>query len=127
MFDVVEWGLPKGGLASNTVKSQDRVFSVQIPRDPSSLEVKVDGDMTEQAHSVFSQLKTAMEAAGGTLADVAQLQIFIVEASEAAAMNAVYKEYFSEPYPNRATVVVKELLRPNMKIEIVVQACLGGN
>ncbi len=57
MFEVVDWGLPKGGLASNTVKSQDRVFSVQIPRDPLSLEVKVDGDMTEQAHSVFSQLK----------------------------------------------------------------------
>ncbi len=114
MFDVIEWGLPKGGLASNTVKSQDRVFSVQIPRDPLSLEVKVDGDMTEQAHSVFSQLKTAMEAAGGTLADVAQLQIFIVEASDAAAMNAVHKEYFSQPYPNRATVVVKELLRPTV-------------
>lgn len=125
MFDVVEWGLPKGGLVSNTVKSQDRIFSVQIPRDPLSLEVKVDGDMTEQAHSVFSQLKKAMKAAGGTLADVAQLQIFIIEASDAPAMNAVYKEYFSAPYPNRATVVVKELLRPNMRIEIVVQACLG--
>jgi len=36
-----------------------------------------------------------------------------------------WEEYFSEPYPNRATVVVKELLRPNMRIEIVAQACLG--
>ncbi len=125
MFNVVDWGMPKGGLASNTVKSKDRVFSVQIPRDPLSLEVKVDGDMTKQAHSVFSQLKKAMEAAGGSLADVAQLQMFIIEASDALAMNAVYKEYFSEPYPNRATVVVKELLRPGMRIEIVVQACLG--
>lgn len=112
-------------MASNTVKSQDRVFSVQIPRDPLSLEVDVDGDISEQAHSVFSQLKKAMEAAGGSLADVAQLQIFIIEASDAPAMNAVYKEYFSQPYPNRATVVVKELLRPNMRIEIVAQACLG--
>ena len=88
MFDVVEWGLPKGGLASNTVKSQDRVFSVQIPRDPLSLEVKVDGDMKEQAHSVFSQLKKAMEAAGGSLADVAQLQMFIIEASDLTFSNS---------------------------------------
>jgi len=36
--------------------------------------------MKEQAHSVFSQLKKAMEAAGGSLADVAQLQMFIIEA-----------------------------------------------
>ena len=41
-------------------------------------------------------------------------------------MNEVYKEYFSPPYPSRATVVVKELMGPTMRVEIVAHANLGA-
>jgi enamine deaminase RidA (YjgF/YER057c/UK114 family) len=42
-------------------------------------------------------------------------------------MNKVYGEYFSDPYPNRATVVVAALLVPEAKVEIVAYAHLGAN
>lgn len=61
------------------------------------------------------------------MADVAQITIFLTDAADAAGMNEVYAEAFSAPYPNRATVVVKELLSPGMKIEMVVHACVGGS
>jgi enamine deaminase RidA (YjgF/YER057c/UK114 family) len=41
-------------------------------------------------------------------------------------MNAVWRDIFREPYPCRATVVVKELLAPGMRIEIVATAHLGA-
>ena len=40
-------------------------------------------------------------------------------------MNEVYKEFFSPPYPSRATVVVKELMGPTMRVEIIAHAYLG--
>ncbi len=40
-------------------------------------------------------------------------------------MNRVYTEYFAEPYPTRATVVVKELIGGKTKVEIQAQAWLG--
>jgi 2-iminobutanoate/2-iminopropanoate deaminase len=58
---------------------------------------------------------------GGTMADVTQVMIYLGDAEVFAAMNEVYKEYFVEPYPNRATVVVG-LLEPDMKIEMLVRA-----
>jgi 2-iminobutanoate/2-iminopropanoate deaminase len=41
-------------------------------------------------------------------------------------MNEVYTEYFSQPFPSRATVVVKELLSPGMRVELIAQAYLGS-
>ncbi len=66
-----------------------------------------------------------MAAAGGTLADVTQVMIYITDAKHFAAMNEVYKEYFIEPYPNRATVVAG-LLVPGMNVEMLVHAHIGA-
>jgi enamine deaminase RidA (YjgF/YER057c/UK114 family) len=41
-------------------------------------------------------------------------------------MNKIYAEFFKEPYPVRATVVVKELLSEGLRIEILAHAVLGN-
>lgn len=68
----------------------------------------------------------AARAAGGTLADVVQVQVFLVEKADLAGMNKVYAEFFNEPYSVRATVVVKELLAKGLGIEILAHAVLGN-
>ena len=68
-----------------------------------------------------------MAAAGGTMADVAQVLIYLTDGADAAAMNAVYRTYFEPPYPNRATVVVAGLLGPGAIIEIVANAHIGAS
>ena len=95
-----------------------------VPRDPRTGEM-VQGDMTVQMRQTLSNMKQAVEAAGGTLRDVAQIVTYIVDAADAPAMNEVYKEYFAQPYPSRATVVVKELLSPGIRVELVAHAYLG--
>lgn len=65
-----------------------------------------------------------MEAAGGALADVTQVLIYLTRPEDFAAMNAVYETFFEAPYPNRATVIVAGLLAPGAVIEIVAYAHL---
>jgi reactive intermediate/imine deaminase len=107
---------------SNTVRAGNSIYTSQIPRDLSTGDILTEADMITQARQVFGNLKTAMQAAGGSLADVAQMTIYLVDPEDFADMNRVYGELFDAPYPNRATVVVKALLVPGMRIEIVAHA-----
>ncbi len=108
---------------SNAVVAHGTVYTVQIPRDPQTHAPSGDGGIEMQAGRVFEQLKHVLECADSDLSHVAQMTIYLVDKEDAAVMNEVYKRYFTTaPYPNRATVVVKELLGPNCRIEIVVQA-----
>ena len=127
MFEVVDWGLPRNkGPVSNAVKAGGKIYTVQIPRDPATGEVLAQGDIREQTRQCLSNLDKVMKAAGGSLADGVQVLVYLVEGADAEGMNEVYKEFFKEPYPNRATVVVKELLVPGMRVEMVVHAHVGA-
>ncbi len=108
---------------SNAVAANGTIYTVQIPRDPQTYAPSGDGDILVQAERVFEQLKHVLECADSDLGHVAQMTIYLVDKNDAPGMNEVYKRYFTTaPYPNRATVVVKELLGPNCRIEIVVHA-----
>ncbi|MYN14146.1 RidA family protein [Pusillimonas sp. TS35] len=108
---------------TNAIDAGQLVFTVQMPRDPETMKASGDGDIRVQADRVFSQLAHVLECAGSSLRHVAQMTIYLVNKEDAAGMNEVYGRYFTQaPFPNRATVVVKELLGPNCLIEIVVQA-----
>ncbi|MEO8683909.1 MAG: RidA family protein, partial [Devosia sp.] len=70
-------------------------------------------------------LDQAVRAAGGTLADIVDVRIFLIDRADAKGMNAVYAEFFQPPYPVRATVVVKELLADGLRVEMLATAILG--
>ncbi|MCR0982874.1 RidA family protein [Roseomonas populi] len=125
MFEAVETGIIKSkGPISGTVKKGGTIITAQIPKDPQTGAI-VEGDIATQTRRTLENLRMAVEAAGGTMADVMLCQIYLIEPSDAAGMNAVYREFFAEPYPCRATVVVKELLAPGMRIELIATAQLG--
>ena len=125
MFEVIDAGIARSRSPVNgTVKAGDRVFTTHVPKDPATAAI-VEGSMDVQARRLFENLKMALEAAGGSLKDVVSVLIFLTDASEFEAMNAVYREYITEPYPTRATVVVKELIGGKARIEIQAQAVLG--
>jgi reactive intermediate/imine deaminase len=69
----------------------------------------VDGDMQEQISRVFDNLQAVAEAAGGSLADVAKLNIFLTDLNHFALVNEVMATYFKTPYPARAAVGVASL------------------
>lgn len=97
------------GTYSQAVKVGDTVYlSGQIPLVPSTMEV-VSGDMEAQIRQVFDNLKAVAEAAGGSLADIAKLNIFLTDLSHFALVNEVMADYFQQPYPARAAVGVASL------------------
>ncbi len=60
---------------------------------------------------MFDNLQAVCAAAGGSLADIARLGIYLTDLGDFAAVNAVMAEYFSAPYPARSTVQVSALPR----------------
>lgn len=82
------------------------------------------GDIREQARLTLANLVAAVTAAGARLDDVAQVLVYLVDGGDVAIMDEVYREFFSAPYPNRATVVVQALVHPQMRIELVAYVAL---
>ena len=100
----------------------DVLYTALIPiREDGSIEA---GSIDKQADLTFSNLKRTLEAAGGTLEDVTQVLVYLTGKEHFQGMNAVYRRYFSKPYPNRATVIVAGLMVPDAVIEIVAYAHL---
>jgi reactive intermediate/imine deaminase len=97
------------GTYSQAVKVGDTVYlSGQIPLVPETMEV-VQGDMRAQVRRVFDNLKAVAEAAGGSLADVVKLNVFLTDLAHFPLVNEVMAEYFAQPYPARAAVQVAAL------------------
>lgn len=97
------------GTYSQAIKVGNTVYlSGQIPLVPETMEV-VEGDMATQVRRVFENLQAVAKAAGGSLADIAKLNIFLTDLTQFALVNEVMAEYFQQPYPARAAVGVASL------------------
>jgi 2-iminobutanoate/2-iminopropanoate deaminase len=66
----------------------------------------------------FRNLAAVAEAAGGSLADTVRVGVYLRDMDDFAAMNTVYAEFFTDPYPARTTI------QSSIKISIEVDAVL---
>jgi reactive intermediate/imine deaminase len=99
------------GTYSQAVKVGNTVYlSGQIPLVPETMEM-IEGDIEAQIRRVFDNLSAVAAAAGGSLADIAKLNIFLTDLGNFAKVNEVMAEYFQQPYPARAAVEVAGLPR----------------
>ncbi|MGH8550370.1 MAG: RidA family protein [Methylococcales bacterium] len=97
------------GTYSQAVKTGNVVYlSGQIPLDPKSMTM-VDGEIREQIDQVFKNLSAVARAAGGSLNDIAKLNIYLIDLSNFPLVNEIMAEYFAEPFPARAAVGVASL------------------
>jgi reactive intermediate/imine deaminase len=99
------------GTYSQAVKVGNTVYlSGQIPLVAETMEM-VEGGMEAQIRRVFDNLQAVAEAAGGSLADVAKLNVFLTDLSHFPLVNEIMADYFSQPYPARAAIGVAALPR----------------
>jgi len=97
------------GTYSQAVKVNNTVYmSGQIPLIPETMEM-LEGSVEEQIHQVFKNLNAVASAAGATFDNVVKLNIFLTDLSNFPTVNQVMAQYFTEPYPARAAIGVKEL------------------
>ena len=83
-------------------------MSGQIPLVPETMEL-VEGDIAVQIRRVFDNLAAVAGAAGGSLQDVAKLNVFLTDLSHFPTVNQIMAEYFQQPYPARAAIGVAAL------------------
>lgn len=109
------------GPYSQAVRIGRYIFlSGQIPIEPVSGEL-VDGGVGSQTRQVLKNLQAVVDAAGASLKDVVKTTVYLTDLSTFSEMNAMYAEFFTEPYPARATVGVSALPKgAAVEIEAVV-------
>ena len=108
------------GPYSHAATGEGTLFlSGQTPIDPAT-GLLIEGDVGAQTRRVFDNLNTVLQQAGGSLDDVVKVNVYLTSMSDFAAMNAVYADVFSEPFPARTTVAVAGLpLDARVEIECV--------
>lgn len=97
------------GPYSQAIDCGDTVYcSGQIPLDPQTGAV-VGGGLEAQAHQMFRNVKAVLAEAGLSLQNVVKTTVFMTDLGQFGALNAIYAEYFAEPYPARSCVEVSAL------------------
>ena len=92
--------------------------SGQIPINPADGTIP-EGIKAQTAQSL-ANVKAILDAAGLTLANVVKTTVFLADMNDFAAMNEVYAEAFTAPYPARSAVAVKDLPKKVLvEIEVI--------
>ena len=96
--------------------------SGQLPIDPATGEFAGE-DIQAQTRQSLTNIKNILEAAGASMADVAEVTVLLDDIADFAGMNEVYGEFFTAPYPSRAAFEVAALPKA-AKVEIKAVAYL---
>lgn len=97
------------GPYSQAIEVNGFVFaSGQIPIDPATGNF-VEGGVKEQTRQALTNASHILQEAGTDLAHVVKTTVYLADMGDFAAMNEVYAQFFSEPYPARSAVAVKDL------------------
>lgn len=97
------------GPYSQAVLANGMIFaSGQLPTDPATGTFP-EGGVREQTRRSLANVQSILAEAGASLADVVKTTVFLRDMADFAAMNEVYSEFFSQPFPARSAVAVREL------------------
>jgi 2-iminobutanoate/2-iminopropanoate deaminase len=109
------------GPYSPAVRAGQLLFvSGQVPLNPATGNM-VEGGIAEQTRRVLDNVGALLTAGGRSFADVVRTTIFLADMNDFAAVNEIYGQYFTQPYPARATVQVARLPK-DARVEIDVIA-----
>jgi reactive intermediate/imine deaminase len=96
------------GCYSQAIRAGNTVYlSGQIGFIPDTMEL--ESGIEAQASRMFGNLREVIIAAGATLDNIVKLNVYLTDMSNFAIINTIMAEYFTEPYPARAAIGVKEL------------------
>lgn len=93
--------------------------SGQIPINPTTGEIPAG--IEQQTAQAIANVKAILAAAGLTIDNVVKTTVFLADMGEFAEMNKVYAQHFTEPFPARSAVAVKDLPKA-VRVEIEVIA-----
>ncbi len=86
----------------------------------------VAGDEYEQAKMIFAKIENLVEAAGGAMADVVKVTIFVTDITQREKVWRARREFFTGDFPASTLVQVAALAEPALKVEIEAVAHIGA-
>jgi 2-iminobutanoate/2-iminopropanoate deaminase len=106
------------GPYSPVVRAGDFLFvSGQGPVDAATGEMQAVSTIEEQTRLVLTHIETILRGCGADLKSVVKCSVFLLDAGDFKAMNAVYAEFFGQDKPARTTVATG-MVAEGMKVEI---------
>ena len=118
--------VPNGHFSHATVTAPGRmVFISGMTARQADGTVAGIGDVTEQTHQVCRNLKAAVEQAGGTLDDIARVDVYVRNMEDFEAIHAVRRQYFTGVAPASTLVEVSKFVNKDYLIEINAIAVLA--
>lgn len=110
------------GPYSQGIITNDLIFvSGQGAAEPENREI-VSDDISEQAQQVFRNISAILEEAGASLDDVVKATVFLTDMANYKAVNEVYAEHMSDPFPARSAVQVSDLpIDIGVEIEVIAE------
>ena len=108
------------GPYSQAIRVGNLVYtSGQLPIDPATGAFP-EGGITAQTRQSLLNVQAILAEAGLSMNDVVKTTVFLADMNDFAAMNAVYADFFSEPFPARSAVAVKTLPKgAQVEIEVI--------
>lgn len=114
------------GPYSQAIEANGMIFtSGQIPIDPATGQF-VEGGIQEQTRQALTNARNILQAAGTDMENVIKTTVYLSDIHNFAAMNEVYAQFFTEPFPARSAVAVKDLPKGAL-VEIEVLAIKTDN
>jgi len=111
------------GPYSQAVRIDRTVYlSGQIPLHPETMELAGD-DIGLQIKQVFDNLRAVVEAAGGSMPQIARLSVYLTDLQHFPLINEIMTDYFEAPYPARAAIGVAQLPK-GAQVEVDAILCL---
>lgn len=96
------------------------LFTAQIPINAEGK--VVDGGIEPQIKQTLLNLQHTLKSAGSSVAYLTQVVIYVTNRDDLAAVNREYAQFVTEPYPNRAAIIVSGFAREEMLVEILAYA-----
>lgn len=117
------------GLWSNAMRAGDLLFiSGQVARAGNAKgpgEPMVGDNEFDQSKQIFTRIRHLVEAAGGSMADIVKLTIYVVDISKNKEVWRARQEFFTGDFPTSTLVEVSSLAKPEVLVEIEAVAYLG--
>jgi 2-iminobutanoate/2-iminopropanoate deaminase len=117
---------PPPGSFSQCLVAGDTIFiSGQVARTEDG-RIDGEGSMLAQATIVLGKVKALVEAAGGTMADIAKMTVFVTDISKRAEIGEARRKFFTGDFPCSTLVQISSLVEPGLMIEIEAIAIRRG-
>jgi enamine deaminase RidA (YjgF/YER057c/UK114 family) len=85
------------------------------------------GDEYVQAKAIFGKIRHLVEAAGGSMADIVKVTIFVTDITQREKVWQARREFFTGNFPASTLVQVAALAEPSLKVEIEAVAHTGAS